>query len=285
LTGRVKGYRGKVVAILGEIPKGVKDSFPGEIKKAKDWCMKKAASHSAGMNSTQLKGIVGQLQVISDKGKEVIPLLIEVKDVRREAKAKELSVTQETLKAELAGTKSLLDKWEPGEHENIMNALDGISPAIDRGDFIKAEKGLRKMEMKLARLKGESTSLEAQDNQRHYVLNALRDVCKEMGWEEEKEPELEKSGNPRSALLYELDTYYAGKVTFRLTLENIRVDSQISKERDACYKEFDNLSERLKKFGVNTKFRPPEAPDEDPKLVQRGELDLPDEGEEMKMEA
>jgi hypothetical protein len=285
VTGSIEGLREKVRAILNKIPVGVKESFPEESQKIKGWLSKEIPAPSKGMNSTQLNKLAEELQRMNKKGQEALHLLIEIKEVRREARARELIEKLERLRAELEGTQRLLNKWRPGEYENIISSLDKLPSIIESGEFVEVERELNQSEKTLIQLRQEVTSLEDQDTQRRYVLKALRDVCKEeMGWGEEKEPALKDSSNPGSPLIYEVETYYAGKISFRLTLEEINVHSPISTEEGLCYKEFDNLSERLKRFGVITKFERIEVPDEEPKLIQRGELDLPDEAIEIEKE-
>jgi len=285
LLGNIDGIRERINTILDDIPQGVKESFPEEIQRVRIWQARGIPSISEGMSSNELNRIAESLKGINDEGNEVLSLLIDVKEKRREEKARRLIAKLEGLRAEASGIKPFLNKWRPGGYENITNTLNRLPTMIENGEFVEVEGKLNQSVETLTQLKKEVTTLEEQDTTRRYVLEALRKVCKEMGWDETKEPILEEKDNPGSPLLYEVDTYYAGKVVFHLTLEGIKVDSQIPYEKGGCYKEFDNFSERLKRFGVTTKFERIEAPDEEPKLIQRGELDLPDEGIEMEMEA
>ena len=69
----------------------------------------------------------------------------------------------------------------------------------------------------------------------------------------------------------------SGINVFSFTLDGIRVESEITNENKVCYKQFNDFSDKLKKFGIETKFEH-ETLDDDPNLRQKGELDLPDEG-------
>jgi len=287
-----QALRERMDVLLKEIPEGVKQSFHGGINKAKNWQTIDTPTHSTGMNSNELNIIATKLQSINDAGKEVIQQLVEIKEVRREAKAKELIGNIETVKSDLAGIETLLNKWVPGKSESISNVLNGLYSEVEKGDFPTVEKETNSTKITITKLGQEVTSLQQQDDQRSYVLESLRSVCKEMGWKEEGEPKLQERNNPASPILHEVNTYSAGKIKFQLSLEGIRLESDIpqgkdtcSREKDPCYKEFDNLSDRLKKFGVVTKFERLEAPEEEPRLIQKGELDLPDEAIEMSREA
>jgi len=285
IASSIEGLKEKIRTILNEIPVGVKDSFPQEIQKINNWQSKNLPTASKDMNSNQLNELAEELQRIKENGQETLHLLIEIKENRREAKARKLIERLERIKAELDGIQPLLNKWRQGAYGNIMSSLNRLPSIIETGGFIEVERELINAEDILTESRHEVSSLEAQDNQRRYVLEALRDVCKkEMGWREEKEPALEDDNNPDSPLIYEVETYYAGKITFRLTLEGIDLHSEIPTEGGICYKEVNNLSERLKQFGIDTKFEPIKPPDEEPKLKQKGELDLPDEAREIERE-
>jgi len=276
LRSSIEGRKENVENVLDQIPDGVKDSFINEIKMAKNWLIMNISPPSEGMNSTILNNHVKQLHEIMKKGEEVIHNLIEIKEVRREAKARELIGKMETLKSDINGLDNSLNRWRPERYRNLQNSLNNLSLMIDKGDFIEVESGLNDVSGALKNLEQEVTILDTQDKNRLYVLGALRSVCREMGWSEEKEPGLENKDNPASTVLYEVDTYSAGKIVFRLTLDGINVSSQISK--NTCYRQFDSLSEKLRKFSIITKFRPPGAVDEKPVLKQAGELNQPDDG-------
>ncbi len=282
LRSGIEGRKENVRSVLGQIPDGVKDSFLSEIKIVKNWLMKDSLSPSEGMNSTELNNLIKQFQKIMEEGEKVIHNLVEIKEVRREAKARECIGKLETLKSDLTGLETSLNRWRPERYRNIIYGLNNLSLMIDRGDFIEVERGLNDVSDTLKNLEQEVTMLDTQERNRLYVLGALRNVCKEMGWAEEREPELEDKDNPASTVLYEVNTYSAGKIAFRLTLDGINVSSQISESK--CYRQFDDLSEKLKKFSIITKFEHVKTAGEKPILKQAGELDQPDDGIEIERE-
>jgi len=276
LLGSIETIQESVGIILDKIPDGVKASFPNEARKVRDWQSKRIPGYSERMSSAELNRIVNQLQGIYTEGKETIQKAIEIKENKREEKGRELTGKVEISKSELAGMQTLLDKWKTGESRTIMTKLNGMHSKIDKGNFPEVQSEINGWNDALLQLRQEVTSLEELDGQRRHVLESLRKVCQEMGWDEAKQPELEDKNNPRSSILYEVNTYGAGAMVFRLTLEGIDVNSPISKEKGACYKDFNNLSEKLKKFGVITKFTHPDAPDEKPILIEDLALDVPD---------
>jgi hypothetical protein len=283
LKATIEALKEKIRTILAEIPVGAKESFKEEVQKTQSWLLKDIATPSEELSSSQLNAIATQLQRTNEEGKRLLDSLIEVKEVRRSEKMRALSGQFEKIIVDLKAVESLLNKWRPNEFRNLQEFAQELSAQLEQENFTKVEAGLIQLEDTLERVKKEATELETQDSQRWYVLNALREVCKEIGWKEIEEPHLEDSNDPASRLIYKVDTYFAGTNIFYLTLEGIEVNSAISSKDRLCFKEFDNLSERLKRFGIKTKFERVAA-DEEPKLIRKGEMDLPDEAVERSFE-
>lgn len=179
LTGSIEGLKEKTRAILNQLPEGVKETFSGEIQRAKYWESKDIPIPSKEMNSTQLNKVAERLKEMNKAGREMLHLLIELKEVRRDEKARELIEKLEGLMAEIGGMKLLLNKWRQERYKELTKTLDGLSPMIEAGEFVKVGRGLSESERTLNELKTLVGSLEAQDNQRRYVLCSLRNVCKE----------------------------------------------------------------------------------------------------------
>jgi len=274
LQAGILSQKEKIKTLLQELPHGVKKSFPNDVKKATRWEKKSLPVVSDDMNSNGLNQIVKSLQKLKEEGQSALHSLIEIKEVRREKKAKELIEKREGLLLDLAGVKQLFNKWRPDREATLKSQLDSSLSMIEQGDFIKVDEVLAQIEAEITKLSREAISLEEQDRQRQHTLTALRECIQEMGWDEEEASHLEDEKNPESAIIYKAKSYAAGDITFRLSLEGIDVDSPISKE--TCIKDFVTLSEKLKRFGVLTKFERIKTVDEPPELRQRGELDLPD---------
>ena len=193
--------------------------------------------------------------------------------------------TLEVLRGEATGAKALLQRWHPGVLDEIDRDLKHLAAMIEAGDFIEARKRLTRLRSTLQERQGTAMKLEEQDQQRWYVAEALRTVCSEMGWGEEQTPRLEDDQKPGSDILYEVDTYSAGTMAFRLSLEGLTADSPLSRQDRACYKDFGTVAEKLKILGVIAKLEAGESADDLPELRQRGEMDIPDEGVSQGMEA
>jgi len=277
----------KIKRLNASIPDGVLKSFPDvftQVQSFRSQQGRNIPSYSADMDSTSLKEAARKIEACCRKDQELLRQLVEVKEVRRDAKARELVSRVEVLKNRLYGTRHLLDKWQPGELERQERVLSGLYPEIEQGNFVSVAETCNRFEGTVTRLFSEVSTLESQDRQRLYVLDALKEVCQEMGWKVDEEPALEDPDNPRSAYLLSVNTYSAGQMTFRLSLDGIHVDAPFGTQDRLCYRQFDDFSERLKKLGVKTKFKRVNAPDEDPKLKTSDELGFGYEESEDMME-
>lgn len=280
LKSSIETINNKIEKILREIPQGVKESFSKDIEKIKKWQVTSVSAKLDGLNSSQLLRIEGTLRKHQEEGKELVNLLLEIKERRREEKERELVKEVEKIETEVSGMENILKKWKPDKFSIFRNFISELFEMIKKGEFVKAEERIKEVKREITKVKEECESLEICDNERKFVLNKLRIVCKDMGWDEIGEPHLEKSDNPESPLIYEVNTYSSGVMKFYLTLKEINVDSPLSSEEGLCYRQFDSLSEKLKSFGVKTNFERLSSLDEEPRLIRKGELDLPDEGEE-----
>ena len=274
----------QVRALLAAIPSGVAGAFPEDISQVQSWLHQQLPTVSANMTSAALKAVVATRKNSINSGQHCLHSLIDIKEVRRGARARELLTAVEQQKVGVRASASIVDRWFPGTSESLLQQLEICQTQIENDDLVETPPRLAQLTATLQQRHSEASALQQQDDQRRYVLQALRDVCREVGWDEEQEPVLEDSAQPGSAIVYKVDTYDAGIMTFRLSLKGIDVDSPIKTEGGACYREFSSFSERLKKFGVITKFESQQPPDELPEDRARGELDLPDEGMSQEME-
>ena len=95
----------------------------------------------------------------------------------------------------------------------------------------------------------------------------------DMGFKEISLPHYEEKENRGSRILFEVDTYNQGRISFTLTLDSISTFSKIAD--DHCFEEFGKLSEYLaEEFGVQTQFRLAEA-DALPEDIRKGAKDEP----------
>ena len=175
------------------------------------------------------------------------------------------------------GAEALLRAWsdeaEVGRFRDALAALDGDVRA-DR--FGGVEASCARLETELQDRITRAEEQEARHRRRLYLLKALRQVCRDLGFAEVGPQRYERPGDRRSRIVFAVDTKDRGPVTFFLSLDSIDADSCISKGH--CGDEFTRLSARLiEEFGVQTRF---EVDDGGPLPLARqsGALDEPQGG-------
>jgi hypothetical protein len=115
---------------------------------------------------------------------------------------------------------------------------------------------------------------EQQHQKRLYLLSALREVCKQLGFEEVQPPRYENDSDRSSRILYDVDTIDKGTIHFVISMDIVETESAMSSPQ--CFDEFDTLShELLGKFGIQTCFAT-ETGETSPRLKSKNERDIPD---------
>ena len=232
-------------------------------------------SYRNNQSSVELSQIASQVDRITHQQRHALHILTDIRESKREGKARELYARLETMQGEFCGRQVLIDKWRPGLFSNESSILQGCSSRIAAGDFINVAVQMDSAEDRMCSINKDVLRLNAQDGERRFVLEALQEVIKEMDWKEVVPPILSDPNNPASPIWYVVDTYYAGEIQFSLALDGIKCHSDISNDAKGCYKEFNNITEKLKLFGVKTEFKKVDSGDEDPMLLEIKNLDIP----------
>lgn len=261
--------------LLAAIPQGVKQAFSGDIAQVKSLLSDSSPSYSSALGSPALNDVSNRMSNIIESRRKAIRLLCNVREEKREQKARELFASTEELRGEWRGISVLLDKWQPGEISSQVSNIQGVDDRISNGDFVSVDKVLSQSRGNLENLSMKVNALEAQDQERRFVLGALRDVCNDMGWKEVGNSELQIETSPESPIVAKYNTYSDGIIEFILRMDGIETHSDISNEKHGCYKQFDSISEKLKNFGVTTRFRHKGDEDVTPVDKCKGELDEP----------
>ena len=275
----------RIRELLAEIGYQVVASFPGLEQMISSWKRLKLPEVDKDMNSDALRKIASQAGKCRDQAVELLRELVGIREHGRDEKARELATRVEMLRNRLEGMDGLMEKWQPGKADDFRTRLDGLLAGIHRDEFVSVAESCQKLDSLLQDIEASINHLEGQDRQRQVVLEALQEVCEEMGWDIEDPPRLEDENDPGSSYLFTVDTFSAGRMTFRLSLDGIRVDSPFSLQGKLCYSQFDAISERLKKHGVNTGFKRVEGDDDLPEDRASDALDMDDVYEAGNMEA
>lgn len=267
----------KIAETLDRAPGGIKETFDREAKQAAAWRGAEARSrtevYSMATDIRTLTSSLSSLSALIDKGHATMSALAVSFTQKADALEKGLLSQFSQIESTYHAHKGLLDTWFGQEASSQYQAsLSRAEQMLAKLQLSALGDHLKKAETDLTSRIQEATELEHKHQKRLYVLKALRQVCAEMGFEE-SEPEYERDGK-RNRIIYEVDTLDRGRIRFFLSLDTIATQSGIAEDR--CLDEFDKLSHHLQEeFGVKTKFRG-EGDRQDPKLIQKGELDLPD---------
>lgn len=275
----------RITEHLEKTSEGIKTTFDKEMKEATLW-LRDREEHRREVYDMKtelptLRSAVSSVSALIDRGHEILNTLALDLTKRADALGKTLISKLSRLEGLYYAQNELLRTWFGQDTSGeFQRSFDKAKQLLEKKRLSELSKYLEQIETALGSRIQEAQDLEHKHQKRLYVLKALRQVCREMGFEE-SEPEYEREGK-RNRIIYEVDTLDQGKIRFFLSLDSITTNSGIAEDR--CLDEFDKLSCHLQdEFGVKTRFRRQgEGPDG--KLIRKGELDLP-EGTQMEKTA
>lgn len=275
---KLKGLAAVINDTLNQTREGIKQTFAQEVNKAIGWLNEVDSLNqevTIDMTIGTLKTRLSSTNSIVNRGEIIWDTLVNSFIQKANALEKKLTSKLSQLQGMYSGNKEILQTWIQQdvlqENENILKKAQQL---LLQRQLKELEKQVEMAEKKIRTAVEEAQEYEQKHQKRHYVLKALRQVCCDMGFEEAP-PRYREQRNKKSPIIYEVDTLDQGKISFFLTLDEIETHSQIAENK--CLDEFDKISEYLEQqFGVRTKFRSEEGkPDE--KLIQKGEMDLPED--------
>jgi len=272
----LSGLANKLSEVLNNAQDGVKATFSKEVKEAADWLKKigPQLTEDVDMNTAtdRLRTILSASNNLMVDGRKILGILVMSFTEKADALEKELISKLSQLESTYYGGKKMLETWF--EHETIGEIDNYIKQAgifLRERQLTELGKILESADRLINSRINDAQEMERKHQKRLYVLKALRQVCKEMGFAE-SEPRYEKE-DKRNRIVYEVDTLDQGNIRFFISLDSISANSAIPKNN--CLEEFDKVSQFLEdEFGVKTKFMVEGArPDE--KRIHKGEIDLP----------
>ncbi len=265
----------RIQEILTGMPDGVKKSFSAQTDAAVAWLRQPRQTVSPNQGRGTLESHKKTLSDTAMSGELIRADLVSIIEHKRDARARELSGQCASALSRIAGEKELFDKWMPGSHERFRAFVNALDPEIDKGEFPRVEAAISRLNRQLDEEICRVSSFEEKDMARRHVYTALQDVCRQMGWKPMEEARLEDSADPGSDLLFEVNTYSAGIMDFRLSLDSIEVHSPITSMDKTCHHDFDMVSDKLKKFGIRTAFKQSKHREDKPKLFEDDALACP----------
>jgi hypothetical protein len=280
-SGRLNGLAAAIDDTLNQAPEGIKKTFEQEVNNAKKWqeevneVGKNSIRMSMSMPIAKLRKIHTHVQSLVSRGEILLDTLVTCFNRRADQMEKSLVCKLSRLESMRAGYKEVLQTWiEQKVLQENKDIVEKARQLLKEKQLKDAEEQVKMAEKRIHAAVEEARDLEEKQEKRVYVLKALRQVCTDMGFEE-MSPEYGEKGK-KGPIVYEVDTLDQGKIRFFLSLDSIKTFSQLPD--NTCPDEFDKVSKYLEEeFGVKTKFRPEEEK-ADQKLIQKGEMDLPEEG-------
>jgi BMFP domain-containing protein YqiC len=169
----------------------------------------------------------------------------------------------------------VLKRWcDPLQVQQWRHRLDQIHSAYRNEEYSKVNDLLPGLVKEIAERGEQAERKEQQHQKRLYLLSALREVCKQLGFEEVQPPRYENDSDRSSRILYDVDTIDKGTIHFVISMDLVETESAMSSPQ--CFDEFDTLShELLGKFGIQTCFAT-ETGETSPRLKSKNERDIPD---------
>jgi hypothetical protein len=266
--------------MLSSLPDGARAAWPIAVARAEEWLegvegVNRDPSRIDSASSTgQLEKTRKRVEDFAKSGRDVAASLQQILSEDAPTRRARLAELISPLDVLLRGSRELLATWlgdEEVEHlENRLGTLQSDAKA-DRFDEVATSCDSLRDEIDAALVRAQD--MELKHERRLYLLDALKEVCTNMGFRVSGEPRMERQGDLASRMVLTTDAPSAGRVTFYLALDSIEADSRIS--RSYCLDEFNELSAQLKEeFGVHTDFRM--SPGPAPSLARKDQKRLPD---------
>jgi len=158
------------------------------------------------------------------------------------------------------------------ERENAKAAITELQRRVGENRFVGIEQFASEAEKTVNDHLNRLKTLKEGHQSRINVLKGLRQVCANLGFGELSPPRLLVEGDYTSRIVFVVDTFNQGEITFYLALDRIEANACIGKSE--CHFEFGKVSEQLKKhFGIHTKFET--ADSQIPRVIAKDEAEEP----------
>jgi hypothetical protein len=278
LHAEASGLKERVARLLDGASEGLRSTFTGEVLQAKQWLSQAKLPSIDGLDmNTDLavyRSTQAELERAATQGRRIHEALAVAFTQKADEMGKRLAKRVAEADSVYIGRQQLARLWvSQGDMQEWERSLGEARDLLSQEQYVPLEKLLGEVEDKSAKRIKWAEEQEDKHQKRLYLLKALRQVCAEMGFEEESGPHFEKEGERGSRIDFKVDTLDRGCITFTLSLDGLSSFSEISE--DHCFEEFGQLSQYLEEeFGIQTDFRLVEG-EPPPKLRHKDELDLP----------
>lgn len=279
LRSEANGLRERVQGMLSSASPGLRSTFSAEVQRAERWLTPLELPEAATFDMTTSRDVVDtahrRLQLATAEGRRAFADLTLAFTQKADALGCQLAARLAEAERSEISHRELIGRWFGRDAAAaIQGRVDEARGLLDTEQYATLEQALVVLDRDLEG-KGKEADLQEEKHQKRlYLLKALRQVCAEMGFEDEP-PRFETEGQLASRIVLKVDTVDRGRIDFYLTLDGISSLSELAEGR--CFEEFSKLSQFLdEEFGVQTEFKM-ESGEPIPRLIQKGELDFPDD--------
>lgn len=278
LQKELKALQRSVNEYLERVPEGLKSTFYTEAQAAQKW-LDEVKGCSAGLSPSlsqaldELRRVEARQKSLLARGRELRKRLVLVFTEQADELHKQLLCAYDEVEQLLRGNEELLSTWVKPFFRQAVENVATARDLLHEKRLKDAERLLAKTQAEIQKAVESAKKQEELHQKRLYLLGSLRQVCKDLGFEEISKPKLEREDDPTSSILYVVETFAWGQIRFSITLDSVQAFSQLNSA--TCFEKFDLLSQSLKDgFGINTEFRHMDG-SRPPKLVRKEEKPLP----------
>lgn len=278
LRARLNALREKLARLLASTPEGVRQAFELNVRAATKWLTESdtVARAECSVNTPEetLQELIARLESELALGEQLLAQLTEAFTTGADQLARNLGRLLDDTELQFNAGCELLARWHgTGESERFRQRLDRARAAIAQQQYAGLDRELKAIRAELTTKLEYANAMEAKHQKRLYLLKALRQVCADMGFQEQADPHFERQNDCTSRIVYEVDTLDRGRIRFFLGLEGVTANSEIAD--DKCFSEFDQISKFLHaQYGIQTAFKRADAT-APPKLLQKSEQEEP----------
>ncbi|MCS7305546.1 MAG: hypothetical protein NZ602_10625 [Thermoguttaceae bacterium] len=278
LIDTVKGVGKLLETMLAQASPGLKQTFSQETQAAMAWAKQIDLSFAEGLSTDEsldrFQQVQERLARLSSEGRRLQEQLQVAYTQKADQLGRRLSQQLAELEGDFQAHRQLLARWCGQEAvSHWENQLAQAHCQLQAEQYGQLEPHLNTLRNQIQQAAQTAHQRESQHQKRLYVLQALRQVCQSLGFQEIDGPRYEAAEDQSSRILLQVDTFDRGTIQFFLGLDTLHTLSDMAEGH--CFEQFDQLSKYLEEqFGVHTEFRYLDG-SRPPKLIRKGERDFP----------
>ncbi|MBM4354112.1 MAG: hypothetical protein FJ109_10015 [Deltaproteobacteria bacterium] len=266
--------------LLESTSAGLRETFSEAVRQA-EGCLAAIVDARRGVatvgGDARMDAITSACAALEARVKESAEVVAAVRRTLVEESAQmrgRLSPILSSLDSDLAQWEERLGHWKGREWiDGLGRRLSELRASLEADRLGTVESQVQSARGELDAALDHASGQELKHQRRVQLLNALRQVCAEFGFAEVAQPRHEEGRGRQGRIVFSVNTFNRGLITFHLSLDTIEAEAGILASH--CMDDFDKLSRMLdEKFGVRTKFKVVEG-DPGPVIVRKGELEEP----------